>query len=326
MFFFEPITKNFGNTLEIHYSFNDNSHSMNAYVENKCEYELLGIIKEISKIYNLSIIIETEPLGSGGLRKWLKVVSKDENRNATITTAFIVYLVTNILLTPISKVSEKLIDKIFEDTELTELQKEKLRLEINQLRENASPEADDLETNSLIKKKKSNFYESLNNYNKVKSVSYTVMTDDKEKTSHEKFVNSTEFKKYILVSDDLEPIKIENVEIEIISPVLKKGKYKWTGYYDGEPISFNMHSNEFKTLVQTGEIEFKNGSSINCSLTIRKKIDNDGIEKIVGYDVERVNFYFQNEEPIETSEGKKYRKIKEGEKNQTNLFDSGNEE
>jgi len=322
MFLFDPTTKNFGNTLEIHYWFNDSSHSMNAYVENKCEYELLGIIKEISKIYNVDISIETEPLGSGGLRKWLKVVSKDENKNATITTAFIVFLLTNILLTPLTKITENLIDKLFEDTELTELQKEKLRLEINELRENASSEAEYIEQNSLIKKKKSNFYESLENYNKVKKVSYTVSNEEKDKKSKEKFVDRVEFKKYILTSDDLDPIKIEKAEIEIISPVLKKGKYKWTGYYEGEPISFSMQSNEFKTLVQTGEIEFKNGSSINCSLTIKRKIDNEGIEKIVGYDVERVNFYFQNDEPIETSEGKHHRKVKEAEKNQTNLFDN----
>ncbi|MFD0931298.1 hypothetical protein ACFQ0R_01670 [Psychroflexus salinarum] len=295
---------------------------MNAYVENKCEYELLGIIKEISKVYNVKITIETEPFGSGGLIKWLKVVSKDENKNATITTAFIIFLVTTILLSPITKITDHLIDKLFEDTELTELQKEKLRLEINQLRENASLQAKHLEQNSLIKKKKSNFYESLEHYSKVKQVSYTVSNNEKEKKSIEKFVDRAEFKKFILTSDDIDPIKIEKAEIEIISPVLKKGKYKWTGYFKSEPISFSMQSHEFKSLVQTGEIEFKNGSSINCSLTIKRKIDNEGIEKIVGYEVDRVNFYFQNDKPIETSEGKHHRKIKEAEKNQTKLFDN----
>ena len=81
-----------------------------------------------------------------------------------------------------------------------------------------------------------------------------------------------------------------------------------------------MKSNEFKNLVQNGEIEFKNGSSINCFLSIRKKIDNEGVEKIVGYDVIRVNFYFQNEQPIETKEGKNFRKVKEAEEKQYDLF------
>ena len=34
------------NTIELHYWFNDDSHTMNAIVFNKCEYEFLGIVKE----------------------------------------------------------------------------------------------------------------------------------------------------------------------------------------------------------------------------------------------------------------------------------------
>lgn len=38
----------------------------------------------------------------------------------------------------------------------------------------------------------------------------------------------------------------------------QKGNYQWRGIYNGEALSFNMKSNEFKTLVQSGNIEFKN--------------------------------------------------------------------
>jgi hypothetical protein len=122
------------------------------------------------------------------------------------------------------------------------------------------------------------------------------------------------------VSDDLEPIEKDEAIIEIISPVLKKGNYKWRGIYNGEPEEFNMKSNEFKTLIQNGEIEFKNGFSINCALTIRRKIDNEGNIKTVGYDVTRVNSHFLNGNPIETPEGKRYRKQKEADKLQLTLF------
>ena len=37
------------NTIELHYWFNDESHTMNAIVLNKCEYEFLGIAKEIAQ-------------------------------------------------------------------------------------------------------------------------------------------------------------------------------------------------------------------------------------------------------------------------------------
>jgi hypothetical protein len=57
------------NILEIHYWLEENSHLMDASVENKCNYEVLGIINEIAKLVSINVIIETEPLGEGGLRK-----------------------------------------------------------------------------------------------------------------------------------------------------------------------------------------------------------------------------------------------------------------
>lgn len=322
MLLYKPKEDIFGNTLEIHYWFGDNSHSMDASVANRCDYEILGIIKEISSLLSVNIEIETEPLGEGGLRKWLKVITKGENKNATITTAVVVALVTTLLTTPLAKISENIIDKIFEDTELKDLEKEKIKLEILKLKQETSNK---IVNNSLIKKKKSNFYETLEKYPKVKKVSYQISNEKKTIKTKDKIIEKTDFKKFILTSNDLEPIKNENAIIEIISPVLKKGKYKWTGFYNGESISFNMQSNEFKTLVQNGEIEFKNGSSINCFLIIRKKVNNEGIETIAGYDVVRINHYFENDKPIETKEGKKYRQKKEADERQFDLFASNND-
>lgn len=326
MFLYNPQNQQFGNTLEIHYYFGDRSHSMDATVQNRCEYEVLGIIKEISRVFAVEITVETEPFGEGGLKKWLKVVSKTENKTGNITTAVIVFILTVVLTTPLAQLSEKFMDKLFEDTELIELEKEKLKLEVEELRKKALKDAQNIDQNNLIKKKKSNFYEALENYPKVKQVSYSVTDEEKKNYSTEKIIQKTDFKEFILVSDDLEPVEDDKAIIEIISPVLKKGKYKWSGYYKGEVISFYMKSNEFKTLVQNGEVEFKNGSSIDCFLTIRKKIDNEGIEKIVGYDVSRVNLYFENEQPIETKEGRKHRKEREADESQFTLFGKSNEE
>ena len=78
----------------------------------------------------------------------------------------------------------------------------------------------------------------------------------KEKIDNE--IKREEFQKYILVSNELETFVDEKAIVEIVSPVLKKGNYQWRGIYNGEALSFNMKSNEFKTLVQSGNIEFKN--------------------------------------------------------------------
>lgn len=297
---------------------------MDAVIQNKCEYEFLGVLKEISAVFNVDIIIETEPLAGGGLRSWFKIISKEENKKATIKVAIIVALITSIITTPItttiSKITETLIENIFEDDEIKELEKEKIKLEIENLKIDIKQKNLQLNHNNVIKKKKSNFYETLGKYPKVNKVSFTLENQSKVQISEEKIVVRKDFKNYILVSDDLDPIMADNTIIEIISPVLKKGKYKWVGIYNGDSISFNMKSKEFKILVQTGDIQFRNGTSIDCLLSINKKIDNEGIEKIVGYNVLRVNNYFENDRPIETHEGKRYRKKKEAEKQQFNLF------
>lgn len=307
------------NKLEIHYWLQGENHSMDAITENRCGHEVIGIIMEIAKIYNFDISIETEALGEGGLRRWLRIISNEEDKKAPITKAILIALVSLVLITPLSKVAEKLIDKIFEDTELTELQKDKLRKEIegieidNQIK---------LLENPTIKKKKSNFYETLDKNSKVEKVSFEVQDGNKNLFKTDKIIQKEDFKSFILITDELEPLEIDEASIEIISPVLKKGHYKWSGYYNGEPIFFNMKSNEFKTLVQTGKVEFKNGSSINCALIIKKKMDNEGIIKVSGYDVIRVNYYFENDQPIETHEGKRHRNKKNDNSQQMNLFSS----
>lgn len=266
-----------GNTVEVHYWFNDNTHLMDAFIQNRCEYELLGIIKEISNTFKIEIIVETEPLENGGLRRWFKLASKEENKKATITTAIVTALLTTILVTPLSttitKLTEKAIEKIFEDPELKDLEKQKLKLEIEKLKQETGYNIQTLDRNNVVKKKKSNFYDSLDKYQKVDKVTF-ILADNNKKPIEEKTVPRATFKEFILVTDELEPEDYDDIVIEIISPVLKKGNYKWMGIYKGEPVPFSMKSKEFKELVQKGEVQFKNGTSINCSLTIKKKIDN----------------------------------------------------
>ena len=313
--------KNIGNTIEIHYCFNDVTHSMDAFVLNKCNYETLNIIKEIGRLLSVEIIVETEPFGDGGLKAWFKVLAKEEKKKAIILTAVVSSLCTTLLVTPVSKITETVIEKIFEDSKLKELEKEKLQLEIEKLKQEINLSAEKIDNNLVIRKRKSNFYETLDKYPKINQVQFILSDDNKKSVYQNETIKKNDFGKFILVSDDLEPNENDEAIIEIISPVLKKGKYKWTGIYNGEKISFNMISNEFKTLIQNGEVEFKNGFSINCALTTRKKIDNEGNVNIIGYDVTRVNNYFLNDNPIETAEGKQHRKQKEAEKLQFKLFD-----
>lgn len=311
------------NTIELHYWFNDNSHTMDANAFILCEHEVLGILNELTSKLQVKIGIEVEPLGEGGLKAWLKLIGEQKN---TIKTAFIIFLFTEVISTPLTTtigyVTTQALESFFEDPEIKALEKE---------REKADLEFDiakkKMETQKLcdsideyrIKKKRSNFFEAASTCKKIEKVSISVTDPDKNPGSISKDILSSDFSKYVMTSDDVEPDNDENAIIEIVSPVLKKGKYKWLGIYNNQVIQFNMKSTEFKVLVQTGQIPFKNGSSIQCHLITSKRINNEGKVEITGYEVATVDKYFMNDTPIETPEGKRKRQKKEAEEQQLKL-------
>lgn len=319
-----PISILNANSIELHYWFNDDSHTMNAVVFNKCEYEFLGIAKELVAKLKIDIEIETEPLENGGLRSWFTFKSKDK---VDIKKALFIFILTNILMAPITTtldvITRRAIETFFEDSEIRELKKKKekaeLEYDIAKIESETKLLCNTIDEN-VVKKKKSNYYENVEKYKKVKDISVSI-ADNSKTIIKENKISRAEFGQYILSSDDLEPEINENATIEIVSPVLKKGKYKWVGIYNGEVIQFSMKSNEFKTLVQTGRIEFRNGSSIICNLMTNKKINSEGEIKITGYDVTMVDKYFENDKPVETPEGRRKRQKKEAERMQPSLFD-----
>lgn len=314
------------NTIELHYWFNDDSHTMNAVVFNKCEYEFLGIAKEIAQKLKVDLEIETEPLGEGGLRSWFKFKAQDKD---TIKVGVVLYIITTLLGTPLTTAIDELtrmaIQSFFESAEVKQLKEQKeiaeLKLDIAKIEAETKRLGRSIDEN-VVKKKRSNYYENISSCKKITKVTIDITDDLKKNIYLEREVIKADFPNYIMTSDNLEPDSDENAVIEIISPVLKKGKYKWAGIYNGEVIQFTMKSNEFKTLVQTGQVLFKNGSSINCHLLTHKKVNAEGAVKITGHEVILVNHYFENDKPVETPEGKRNRQIKEAESNQLTLFDN----
>lgn len=310
--------------IELHFYTEDGSHTMNAESLNRCVYEYLGIIKEVSSKFQVEVEVEAEALEEGGIRQWLKInlPSKQAFKAALILT-LLVDIAKTPITTPFSVLVEKAIERILTPEEILKLEEEKTKAELEYqiawYREETKKLADTINTN-VISKKKSNFYTSAKECPKVNSVEFTY-ADENRYTIEQTSVVRCDFDKFILASDELEPKEIDDAIIEIVSPVLKKGKYKWTGIYNGEVIQFSVKSNEFKTLVQTGMIAFKNGTSMKCKLRIKRKLDAEGNEKITGYEVRTVDATFENDKPIETPEGKRKRQQKEADEMQLKLFD-----
>jgi hypothetical protein len=309
--------------LQFHYWFSDKSHTMDALIHNKCERELLELTKAVAKICGVNIKMETEPSGKGGLKSWLTVTAKSPKKTAVTKIALVNTVVAACVATPgqisMSEVGNALLDslagKVSEEAGNEQLQKDIHALKIDFA--NLLPL---LDQNSVVKKRRSTFYDLLRKYQKVKSISVALTDETKKPITEEQLVAREEFKSFIVSSNTVAPQIIENAEIEIISPVLMKGKHKWRGMYKGEPISFVMKSDDFMTLVQSGKVEFKSGSTIACTLQIEKKINGVGVERIMGYNILGVASYSENGKTIETPEAKQKQKQAVVSKRQLDLF------
>lgn len=102
--------------LQFHYYFNNESHSMDALVRNQCETEIISILYEIANILDVSVTIESEARQEGGLRDIWRLA----NSNAGILSVIVGIASIAIPLLPKS------------DSELERLQKEELRLSIEE--------------------------------------------------------------------------------------------------------------------------------------------------------------------------------------------------
>ncbi|SHJ36555.1 hypothetical protein SAMN05444280_11781 [Tangfeifania diversioriginum] len=309
--------------LEIHYHFDnlDSTHTMDAFIRNRCEFELLQISHEFQKKLDLDIKIETEAFEEGGLTEFWTFLSDN-----AVQIALILTLLSQVLSrVPLrkSRLSKKELELSVAEKELSILQLKK------QIQESEKPDIDiqDLnifiDTNPKILKHISNFYNQLDKYLKVKELSTTILDDKKSKVNETAIVKREDFKKFILESDELEPIVDEDATIEIISPVLKRGKYKWKGIYNkvGHPIEFFMKDKDFKGTVIAEGVAFKNGTFIDCILEISRKINEIGEIFDSSYSVLTVLKKHDENVSEETPQGKKYRKEKEAEKAQMKLFD-----
>lgn len=314
--------------IAIRYQFSDGSHSMDARVFNYCEKQIIDILYTVATSYDLKIKVETLPLGDGSLLSFLKINSstgkKVKNILFTIFLSVVANLITDEIKNKPKDTAQIVFEQVMQDPEVLELLREKAKEELRK-EELELKKANDrlqatLEENKL-KKKKSEFYKALEGYDKVKEVSLYKVREGRDNPPF-KTIDRKNFEEFILESDELEPYVIEDARIEIISPVLKKGKYKWNGIYNGAAIPFTMRSVEFKELVQSGQIVFKNGSAIVCVLVVKRKLDTEGNEKITGYEVLRVDSYELDGTPTETPEGKRKRQKEEADKLQLSLFDN----
>lgn len=310
------------NKIELHYFFMDESHAMDAFVRHKCEAEILAIINTIASILDIEIDVLSEAYAEGGLKEVWKFLGKNSKQ---ITAVGVIVSTMSLLMSS----CPNRIDKLQEEN--LELNNEKLQNEIISLKIKInSPESQDnskvikdtvdiLNKNYKVIKHRSNFYQNLTGYKKVTQIS-TKTLENGLSIDEQRTVSRADFYKFILQSDQLPTITVENAVLEIVSPVLKKGKYHWRGIYEGKAIDFSMNDEAYKASVLKKEITFHSEYYIYCVLKISRKIDDFGNIVHSGYTVTTVIGNIVEAKVIETEQGKRYRQEKAQLQNQIKLF------
>jgi len=300
------------NRLELHYFFRDDSHTMNAFVRNECEKELLLIFKEVVAALDMDVDIECEAFKEGGLKEIWKFLGKNGVQITLILT--IIGLVLSRIPVENKELVKLQIENLQLDNELKRQQLKKIKHEVKSNEELTDEVVDKvieiLDKDYKIVWHKSNFYKKLNLYPKVIKLSTQRLNEHNQPIENEKSVERQQFSKFILRSDSFPPNIDEEAVIDIISPVLKKGNFSWKGFYKGEIINFEMADIDFKNSVLNKEIEFINGTAIKCILHQNRKIDETGLIKVVQSKALTVFEIIEGDNLTETIQGNKYKRNK----------------
>jgi hypothetical protein len=307
--------------IEVHYYFNDDSHSMDALVKNKCEAEFLAVAYEVASLLGFSIELSSEALREGGLIDAWNALGSNSNQIALILSALA------IIWSVVPHTDNELLDLQKEDLKLS-IQEKKLSIEkINKELENNN--ISDEVVNKLVDlsfqnykvvTRKSNFYKNISAYKKVTEVGFSPLDERGIVVASERIVPRSSFDGFIITSSELEPLVVESARIEIVAPVLKDGRSKWKGIYHDESINISMHDAAFREKVLSKKLSFKSGDEIICVLLIHRKLNELGEVITSGYTVEVVSEHLESGVLKETLQGRAYRQERDQRDGQADLF------
>lgn len=312
------------NKLELHYYFNDNSHTMDAIIRNKCEAELLALINEVKNSLGFDFSLDAEALREGGLiNKW-KALGENQAQIQIILSIILIILTTAGLYISMDDELDIELKKLDREEKILTIQKLKKELSEGNTNDKTVKEAAiSINNDFKVLTRKSNLFKQLDSYEKITELGINSLTIEDKPIQPEKIIPKADFYKYILTTNDLPDEVIEDAEIEIISPVLREGKYKWKGIYQDEPISFHMADTEFKNDVLSKQVSFQHGTVIQCVLRVCRELDETGeivVKATNGYTVNTVISKIDDEKTSETSQGRRYKLIKKMIEGQEELF------
>ncbi|MGY6121605.1 hypothetical protein ACW9YQ_14765 (plasmid) [Paraburkholderia strydomiana] len=327
--------------LEVHYYLQDELHSMDAIVRNRCEAEFLAAVSHVAHALGVQLRFEATVPQEGGFRDiWRVVASKASN---PAVAAVLIQLLTLAVTQAVNiwnaapRPNPELEKQQLEINKLTiehsKLENRRSELEVQKLERESrrtpvpsneaasngaavtvaprapsligpdtvqppvgnSTTADSsdaahkpfqLQMDSKVVTRRSNFYKQLLTYEKVTAVGFRPVPVDRP-APDEAIIERARFNTFIMQTNVLEP-DVREATIEIVSPVISEGNMKWKGRSNGENISFAMNDRAFRQQVFRNEVSFQHGDSILCVLETDRKLDEVGNETVTGYRVTTV--------------------------------------
>lgn len=289
--------------LKIHYYLPGESHEMDALVRNRCEGEILGLLREVSRLLGVTFKVDTVPPVLGGLEEHLLLVGEYKEQILFFKDIALALMTVGASLGGLLFVKSKL-KHGSQQTTLNDLAIEKARLEIEKMRQEAEntkgangnlqfegrQSAVDVAVALLSRKKvmlkRSNFYREVASYTRVKAVGFS---NSHSRNATEDVVARNAFTDYIVEPEDLEPEVYRKVEIEVVSPVLRTGNHNWRGLFLRKGISFEMADREFRRSVIDQEVQFQNGTKMICDLEVHQRDNEVGEPEVTKRVVRKVH-------------------------------------
>lgn len=325
--------------MVVHYYLLDEKHAMDAFVRNKAEAELLGMVRHVLLQLNLDVKVESSAREEGGLVDTLVLIVN----NPTLLLGAIgigstfLMAVINVIITLMFARDRKL-DK--PTRELAALNVEEKRLSIEEKRlsieekklnlqklraEVLKPQPDQkvieealpvLEADTKTITIRSNFFKLLVSYHQVTAVG--LGQKPARTTMPERIVPRESFSTYVVQSDKLPTVVHHDAIIQIVAPVITKGGFHWRGVWEGQPITFQMRDAAYRAIVERGQEVFRSGDAIKCELNVERKVDALGDEVITGHAVTAVTAKIEGANVKETQKGRQLKFEKtHGPQNQT---------
>lgn len=282
-------------TIQLRYCFDDeNKHTMNAEVFNECERQFIKAIKSTEKYFEDTLQVKIKPREAGSLIDIFTVAINNPAITTTFTTLITIFA-TKFFDIKFSTAKHKT-DEV--NQKLENLQKIREQIKAGTLTEN---DFDYIAINDKdLRKQKSNFFKTAKKEKDVTKIETTTSTNINEQPIII-VVTRQDFDSFIIADTTEQTDETQEAKIYIVAPILIKGRRDaWKGIFEESNVDFKIADKEFLEQVWNKQINFQNGTYINCELKTTTTTNIETEEIKISREVINVANYGEDEQPIKT--------------------------